>query len=197
MEKRMSNGDVVEEFLRRKVKFRKGDSFVLPDVDQRHTVEEVRVVQEGSRWRLYLVMSSGCAVCGARFTYTKQVDQWRSRYQVTRCCDEHRYGWRTFRGAWLTSSEQIEREVIREAKPKKPKRPEFGTVEQVVVDAAKGLVLVYEHVNDRDVLRLAVERIEPPEKGRDTRRQRVVRAMRNVAERGAMPEEVARGFVLR
>lgn len=193
----MSNGDVVGEFLNRRVRFKKGDSFVLPDIEQRHTVDEVRVVQEGSRWRLYLVMASSCAVCGVRFTYTKQADQWRSRYQVTRCCEEHRYGWRTFRGAWLTSPERVEREMIREAKPTKPKRAEFGAVEQIVVDAANGLVLVYEHVNDMDVLRLAIERIDPPEKGRDTRRQRVVRAMRNVAERGAMPEEVARGFVLR
>lgn len=75
---------------------------------------------------------------------------------------------------------------------------EKGGLEGEIVRCAEQLALVHGSIDQEDFLRRCIERLDAPKDGkRDTRRQRLVRALRRLDERGDLPFRVkGRRFVL-
>jgi hypothetical protein len=188
----VTNADVVAEFLAKR-RIEVGDAFVLPDEEQRHRVMAVRVFPLGSSWKVFIDLRTSCLECGRDVDYTRVLRQWRSRPHVSRCCSLHKGTRRTPRGWWLTSEELAAREQAakgREALARNTKL-KGGRVERAVTLAADGLLAVYGQVNVYDVAEAAIAMLELPAKGkRDTRRQRVHRAIARMRERGRLPAGV-------
>lgn len=194
MDVQMTNADEVAAFLAdhpRGVNFEEGDRLVLPDIEQEYVVRAVRPVRSKSRWRIYLEFEATCAVdgCGERFIFTKVADEFRTSPYLVRTCAAHRRAWSTpMANAWKTTEEIELMEAARassRAEREERRSDNLGVNERVVLSAIRDLALLADEASVDAVVRHAVRSLPAPASGqRDTRRQTVMRALRNVAKKG-------------
>lgn len=154
---------------------------VLPDNDQTYTLEahEFRRRTGGQRYRVYR-WSGICAVCGAEFeTITK------SHFDaITRTCPEHRRTWRCPRP-------EGERKT---GGPRTGPGRVFGSNEQAALKTLEALSVASPKASVEDVIALCTPTLPQP-KGRDTRRQSIVRALHNLGERKALGGALRDGVI--
>lgn len=186
-----TNADAVDEFSGAD-RYRVGDSLVLPDVEQRYTVIDVRAFPHGGRFRMFVDLEAVCAVegCGQLLLCSKEVHEWRASRYLTRACPDHRRQFQTpMKDAWRTSGEIAARPAKKAKKAKAPVVQEVGVVQQAVLDVLGGMMLLAERVRAVRVVEEAVRALPVASAGRDTRQQRVVRALRVMAASGAVMAE--------
>jgi hypothetical protein len=180
-----TNAEAVQWFLDGGSKIVPGQSFTLPDIEQRYVVRKVkpRPKPEGGWW-LFLTLVAPCAVCGSTFAQEKEVSQWRRSLYVTRCCPVHRGSWKSsMPNAWKTRLEML---AAPPAEVKvEPVGPRLGAVERVVRRVVGDLRLVWDEPDDEVVVQHAVAQLAVGT-GRDTRRQRVLRAMVSLRKAGLL-----------
>lgn len=185
-----TNADEVLHFLGqhpRGTRYKVGDHFTLPDIEQTYAVHAVRPFVSGKTSTLYLDLKASCAVegCGKDFLTSKTVTEMRKSMHLTRTCEDHR---RQFKSpdpkGWKTSAElaaRAEKKAEACAKKVREAAPRTGPNEQAVLDAMGALSLVRDTAPVRAVVDAAVAAMERPAKGvRDTRRQRAVRALESL-----------------
>lgn len=193
-----SNADEVIDFIdrHRQQDYAVGDMLTLPDIDQTYEVQAVRPFRNHGTFYLFLDMDAQCAAegCGEYFLVSVDVNRWRNSRYLTRCCPGHKGLFRTeMPGAWKTKAERDEMVALEARSTKRAEyrkqaladRQRMGVVERAVVEAKDDLALVKRSVRDTDLLAVAMVKLPRPE-GRDTRKQRVVRAMRVLRERGLL-----------
>lgn len=184
-----TNADEVKAFIEdhKGGRWLAGDRFVLPDIDQAYEVLVVRPFKHRGKFKLFVDLEAMCAVedCEEYFITTKEVHQWMSSPHLVRCCPSHRGRFATsMRDAWKTSEE------IAQRAPKPPKvKPKpvlrVGVNEQAVLEAMHTMSLVGDRIGVEHVISHAIDLLPHPEDGqRDTRRQRVVRAMLSLVDAG-------------
>lgn len=182
-----SNADEVKAFIEdhKDGRWAVGDRLVLPDIEQPYEVIAVRPFKHRGKFKLFVDLEAACAVDGCEdyLVTTKEVHQWMKSPHLTRCCENHRYGFSTpMEHAWKT---QEEREQI-EVKPpvvKTPKPPRVGVIEQTVLNAMDELSLLWDEAHVGTVIECAISKLPPAQSGkRDTRKQTVVRAVASLAE---------------
>lgn len=195
-----SNADEVDEFIREHKgrRWLEGDRLVLPDIEQAYTVVGVRPFRTGKRFYLYVDLESVCALedCEEPFIVSKEVHEWMASPHLTRCCSAHRRGYKTEMPlAWKTAAQRAEierkaeaREARALAKAARKAEPRIGGVEQAVLRAVDELGVVSEVAGVGEVVAHACTGMEAPA-GRDTRRQRATRALRNLIGRGLLREQ--------
>lgn len=180
-----TNADEVKAFIEghKDGRWLVGDRFVLPDIEQAYEVVAVRPFKHRGKFKLFVDLDARCAVedCENYFLATKEVHQWVSSPYLVRCCEEHRGGFSTpMEHAWKTQ-EQIAAMQPRRPKAARPKVVRTGQNERAVLDAIEDLGVVSDVVPVSQVVELAVSKLAKDDK-RDTRRQRVVRAINSLAE---------------
>lgn len=180
-----TNADEVKAFIEdhKAGRWGVGDRFVLPDIEQAYTAVAVRPFKHWGKFKLFVDFDVQCAVdgCEEYFISTKEVHQWLSSPHLVRCCEAHRGGFSTpMRDAWKTS-EQIANRPVRSVKVRATPSPRTGPNERAVLDALEDLSVVADRVRILDVIEVAVSKLAKDDK-RDTRRQRVVRAVHSLAE---------------
>lgn len=180
-----TNADEVKAFIEehKDGRWLVGDRFVLPDIGQAYEVVAVRPFKHRGKFKLFVDLDAQCAVedCEKYFIATKEVHQWMSSPYLVRCCEDHRGGFSTpMADAWKTQ-EQIAARTPYTPKVKEPQSPRIGPNEQVVLDALEDLSVVADRVRVFDVIELAVSKLAKDDK-RDTRRQRVVRAINSLSK---------------
>jgi hypothetical protein len=184
-----TNADEVKAFIEdhKGGRWEIGDRFVLPDIGQVYTVIAVRPFKHRGKFKLFVDFDAQCAVddCGEYLITTKEVHQWMSSPHLVRCCQEHRGGFVTpMVGAWKTS-EQIAQRPVKVAKVKPKPVLRVGANERAVLEAVDTLSLVSDKFAAEQVISHAVEMLPPARDGkRDTRRQRVTRALASLADAG-------------
>lgn len=194
-----TNADEMADFLGRHPKgtrYEVGDFFDLPDIEQRYFVHAVRPFVSGKTSTVYLEFRSTCAVegCGKEFLTTKTITELRKAPYMIRTCEDHR---RRFKSpdpdAWKTSAELALRAKQKaEAKAKEEQKareavPRTGPNEQAVLTALEGLSLLQVTATVSQVADAAVGLLPPEVAGkRDTRRQRVMRALKTLRKAGRM-----------
>lgn len=197
-----SNADEVVDFIdqHRNRKYEVGEMFVLPDNDQTYQVIAVRPIKRNGDFSLFLDLETECAVegCEAMFIVPVEVHRWRKGRYLTRCCPEHyrKYA-TTMPYAWKTRAERavlIEQEKLREDRAAQVARvvkdtPRTGPFQDCVLDAARvlgyatpGTIELLGPSAEEKVVQLAI-RAWPKPRGRDTRRQRIVRAIAQLQKR--------------
>jgi len=164
-----------------------GDRLVLPDIEQAYEVIAVRPFRHRGKFKLFLDFEAQCAVngCGEYFVTTKEVHQWMASPHLVRCCPEHRYGFATpMADAWKTS-EHVAQRAPREPKAKPKPALRIGVNEQAVLEAVDVLSLVGDRIDVGQMVSHAIDLLPPAEAGkRDTRRQRIVRALTSLVDAG-------------
>lgn len=196
-----SNADEVVGFIEahRERKYEVGDSLTLPDIEQTYWVVAARPFTRDGRFYLYLDLEAECAVEGCRNPVNCSVDValWRNKRHLTRCCPSHRYQFSTpMPGAWMTLEEREGKlDKIEEALRRRKYRERAlryskahsrrGCNERAVVEAHADLRLVGAAVPEALLVQAAIAKLERP-KGRDTRRQKVVRSIASLRRRGLL-----------
>lgn len=180
-----TNADEVKAFIEghKAGRWLVGDRFVLPDIEQAYEVVAVRPFKHRGKFKLFVDFDAQCAVegCGEYFISTKEVHQWMSSPYLVRCCEAHRGGFSTpMRDAWKTQ-EQIAARPSAKPKAEPTGKHRMGRNEQVVLDALNDLGVVSDRVRVSDVVELAMGKLAKDGK-RDTRKQRIVRAVQSLAE---------------
>lgn len=180
-----TNADEVKAFIEEHKggRWLVGDRFVLPDIEQAYEVVAVRPFKHRGKFKLFVDLDAQCAVedCENYFIATKEVRQWMSSPYLVRCCERHRGGFSTpMADAWKTQ-EQIAARPPFTPKVKTPPPPRTGPNEQAVLDALEDLSVVADRVCVFDVIQLAASKLAKDDK-RDTRRQRVVRAINSLSK---------------
>jgi hypothetical protein len=185
-----SNADEVNAFIEdhKGGRWGVGDRCVLPDIEQPYTVVAVRPFSHRGKFRLFVDLEAPCAVveCQEYLVTTKEVHQWMSSPHLTRCCVAHKYGFSTgMVGAWKTAEQRAgERERL-ELRGRQEALPHVGLNERAVLEALEAVSLVGDQIGVEHVVSHAVALLPPAGRGgRDTRRQRVVRAIGSLAEAG-------------
>lgn len=182
-----SNADEVKAFIEdhKDGRWAVGDRLVLPDIEQPYEVIAVRPFKHRGKFKLFVDLEAACAVDGCEdyLVTTKEVHQWMKSPHLTRCCENHRYGFSTpMEHAWKT---QEEREQVQVKAPvvKTPKPPRVGVIEQAVLDALDELGLLWDEAKVGAVIDCAIGKLPPAQNGkRDTRKQTVVRAIASLSE---------------
>lgn len=193
-----SNADEVISFLdgHKQVRYEVGEMLTLPDIDQTYEVKAVRPFRNRGTFFLFLDMDAPCAVegCGEYFLVSVDVNRWRNSRYLTRCCPEHRGQFKTeMPGAWKTKAERAEMVALEARSARRAEHRErvlaerrrVGVVERAVLEAREDLQLVGRPIGDEHLLAVGVGKLVRPE-GRDTRKQRVVRAIRVLRGRGLL-----------
>jgi hypothetical protein len=164
-----------------------GDRLVLPDIEQAYQVLAVRPFKHRGKFKLFVDLEALCAVedCEEYFITTKEVHQWMGTPHLVRCCPDHRYGFATpMADAWKTS-EEIAQRVPKEPKAKPTPVLRVGVNERAVLEAMQDLSVVGDRIGVEHVISHAIDLLPPAEAGqRDTRRQRVVRALTSLVDAG-------------
>lgn len=188
-----TNADAVKDFLDahpQGTRYEAGDLFVLPDIEQTFTVEGVRFFRQPKGARLYLDFRVRCAIeeCEEEFLVTRSVQEMRSSPHMTRCCPEHRGMWKTvLPNAWRTQEElQVQRDAkaTREAIRAERGRT-VGVVEDAVLKALRTQIEVCGNAPVEMLIHYAALLLPRPAQ-RDTRRQRVQRAIQNLQRKGLL-----------
>lgn len=194
-----TNADEVEAFIEdhKGGKWLVGDRCVLPDIEQAYEVIAVRPFKHRGKFKLYVDLEAACAVdgCPEYFIVTKEVHQWMASPHLTRCCQEHRFGFATpMVNAWKTQA-QIAELVPKRSKAKQVKEPRVGPNERAVLEAIEDLSLLADSARLTDLVEHAIGKLPPGALGkRDTRKQSVVRALNGLVQREQV--RVASGRVL-
>jgi hypothetical protein len=184
-----TNADEVKAFIEehKAGRWTVGDRFVLPDIEQAYEAVAVRPFKHRGKFKLFVDFDAQCAVegCGEYFISTKEVHQWMSSPHLVRCCPEHRGAFSTtMRDAWKTS-EQIAQRPVKVAKAKAGPVLRTGPNEQAVLDAVQAMSLVSDRIGVEHVISHAIDLLPAAPAGqRDTRRQRVVRALTSLVDAG-------------
>lgn len=184
-----TNADEVKAFIEdhKGGRWEVGDRFVLPDIEQAYTVIAVRPFKHRGKFKLFVDLEAACAVdgCEEYLVATKEVHQWMSTPHLTRCCDSHKYGFSTpMKDAWKTQ-EQIAARPAPQPKVKAAPVPRIGVNERAVLEAMHAMSLVGDRIGVDYLVSHAVDLLPVAENcKRDTRRQRVVRAIASLAETG-------------
>lgn len=182
-----SNADEVKAFIEahKGGRWSVGDRFVLPDIEQAYEVVAVRPFKHRGKFKLFVDLEAACAVdgCEEYLIATKEVHQWMSTPHLTRCCEAHRYQFSTpMVDAWKTQ-EQIAARPVTQPKVKAEPKPRLGPNERAVLEAMHAMSLVGDRVGVEYVVSHAIDLLPPAENGkRDTRKQRVTRAIASLAE---------------
>jgi hypothetical protein len=178
-----TNAEAVQWFLDGGSRIKAGQSFTLPDIGQRYVVRRVKPrPKPGGGWWLFLTLVAPCAVCEVNFAQEKEASQWRRSLYVTRCCPAHRGSWKSeMVHAWKTRLELLKHPLA----PVKvePTGPRLGAVEAIVQRVVEDLRLVWDEPDEALIVAQSVERM-PTGGGRDTRRQRVIRALASLRKAG-------------
>lgn len=192
-----SNADEVVLFLEEHLdrKYEVGETLVLPDIYQEFEVIAVRPFKRGKSFYLFLDIEASCAVldCDEKFVCSYEVHRWRAARYMTRSCPAHM---RQFRSemphAWKTSDERRalsvagDRELQRKAVLAEIRaRPRMGVVERAVMDAYEDAAVVQASVHEDQLVAAAAAKVPRPV-GRDTRKQRTVRALDALCSRGLL-----------
>jgi hypothetical protein len=193
-----SNADEVQAFIEahKDERWRVGDRFVLPDIDQAYEVVAVRPFKRRGKFLLFVDLEAACAIegCGNYLLVSKEVHQWMSSPYLSRCCPEHRFQFNTpMQNAWKTQDQLVELK----AKVAAPvvKAPRVGPNERAVFDAIEHLSLVSDTERLTALIEYAAGLLPPGDPGkRDTRKQSVVRALNGLVRQGRV--QVAEGRVL-
>jgi hypothetical protein len=193
-----TNADEVKAFIEdhKAGRWVVGDRFVLPDIEQAYEAVAVRPFKHRGKFKLFVDLEARCAVddCEEYLITTKEVHQWMATPHLVRCCPSHRYGFSTpMADAWKTS-EQIAQRVPKEPKAKPKPALRIGANEQAVLEAMQAMALVADQIGVEHVISHAIDLLPATPAGqRDTRRQRVVRALISLADAGRV---VTRGGVV-
>jgi hypothetical protein len=189
MEAMWTNADEVKAFIEdhKGGRWSVGDRFVLPDIEQAYEAVAVRPFKHRGKFKLFVDFEAQCAVdgCGEYLITTKEVHQWMGTPHLVRCCPAHRYGFSTpMEDAWKTS-EQIAQKPVKAAKVKAEPALRIGANERAVLAAVDTLSLVGDRIGVEHVISHAIDLLPPAPAGtRDTRRQRVVRALTSLVDAG-------------
>lgn len=186
-----SNADEVEAFIadHKGGRWSVGDRLVLPDIEQPYRVIAVRPFNHRGKFKLFVDLEAPCAVehCGEYLVATKEVHQWMTSPHLTRCCAEHRYGFSTpMSDAWKTAAQL---EVALEARQARVTRSvpthRTGPNEDAVLQAMAAMSLVGDRVGVDALISCAVDFLPLVKNNkRDTRRQRVARAIISLRKEG-------------
>lgn len=185
-----TNADEVEAFLNehRDTRYEVGDNFTLPDIDQQYAVIAVRMFKHGKRFRLYVDLSAECAVagCSELLVCSKEVHEWRASPWLPRSCEDHRRQFSTpMPHAWKTSDKVEELLAAKAAKLPKARKPRpVGSVQAVLLGVLEDMAVVSDQPAVELVLASASRCLPAAVGARDTRRQRLVRALDDLASRG-------------
>lgn len=185
-----SNADEVDAFIvgHKDLRWAVEDKFSLPDIDQVYTVVAVRPFKHRGKFNLFVDLEAQCAVetCEEYFLTTKEVHQWMASPHLSRCCKDHRFQFTTtMRDAWKTEAQRLARSVkaVKAAKVKAP--PSVGRIEAAVLHAADELSLLADSATVADMVKHAIGKLAAGT-GRDTRRQKVVRAVQSLLRSGEL-----------
>lgn len=198
-----SNADEVMTFIEDhdNCRFEVGHAFTLPDIGQTYTVIAARPFRRNKSFYLFLDLETVCAVedCSNPFVISVDVNRWRKSRHLTRCCQEHSYKFSTSMPyAWKTADERYalqqqdderarRRALVEVERERQRNEVKVGLVEQAVLDAVRDLDPVSSAPSWGDVVRTAVAKLTPPAVGRrDTRKQQVARAYRNLQHKGLL-----------
>jgi hypothetical protein len=183
-----SNADEVDAFIsdHKGGQWAVGDKFVLPDIEQPYQVVAVRPFKHRGKFKLFVDLEAPCAVCDEYLLTTKEVHQWMSSPHLMRCCSAHRRGFLTpMANAWKTAAQREAMKAKQEKVKADKAEPRTGCVEDVVLQAMHAMSLVGDRIGVEYVVDFAVDMLPPPGyHRRDTRKQRVVRAVSSLAEAG-------------
>ena len=182
-----SNADEVGAFIEdhKAVRWAVGDKFCLPDIEQAYNVIAVRPFKHRGKFKLFVDLEAQCALetCEEYFITTKEVHQWMSSPHMVRCCPDHRHGFgTTMRDAWKTEAQRLARPV-KAAKVKAPLG--VGRIEAAVLLAADELSLLADSATVADLVKHAIGKLVAGTM-RDTRRQKVVRAVQSLVRSGGL-----------
>lgn len=188
-----SNADEVIRFLNehKGVNFEVGEYFALPDIEQVYTVVAVRPFRHKGSFYLFLDLEAECAVaeCRNTFAVSMDVNRWRKSRYITRCCAEHPHKFSTsMRMPWKTIEERCElieagrisgerRRKLEAALAQHKRSRRIGVTQAAVRAALQDLAVLGAKPKDEDIVRLAIAKLPVPKGRRDTRKQRVVRAL--------------------
>lgn len=193
-----SNADEVGAFIEdhKEVRWTVGDKFCLPDIEQYFEVIAVRPFKHRGKFKLFVDLEARCAIetCEEYFIATKEVHQWMSSPHLVRCCPDHRRGFATpMQHAWKTEAQRLAMAAkpVKVAKAKAP--PGVGRIEAAVLRAADDLSVLADSASVADLVGHAIGKLEAGS-GRDTRRQKVVRAVQSLVRSGGI--RLASGRVL-
>lgn len=198
-----SNADEVMTFIEDhdNCRFEVGHAFTLPDIGQTYTVIAARPFRRNKSFYLFLDLETVCAVedCSNLFVISVDVNRWRKSRHLTRCCQEHSYKFSTSMPyAWKTADERYalqqqdderarRRDLVEAEKERQRNEVKVGLVEQAVLDAVQDLDLVSPRHSREDVIRASIPKLKPAAAGtRDTRKQQVARAYRNLQYKGLL-----------
>lgn len=190
-----SNADEVEYFIEEHTnrKYAVGETLVLPDIDQTYVVKAVRPFRHNGDFHLFLDLEAECAVQGCTYPVgvSVEVHRWRKNRHMPRCCPVHRYKFATtMPGAWKTMeerealvarSQQVAAAVTKAAKV----HIRAGHIERAVLRAETLLSVVSDRPTDAQLVAATVPMLSRPA-GRDTRKQKVVRAIAALRQRGLL-----------
>lgn len=198
-----SNADEVMTFIEDhdECRFEVGHAFTLPDIEQTYTVIAARPFTRNKSFYLFLDLETTCAIaeCDNAFVVSVDANRWRKSRYLTRCCPEHTYKFQTpMPGAWKTCDERYElrqsnakrderRRRIAEEKERQRREVKLGSVEEAVLSTVRDLDLLSPNPSLDAVMMAAVPRLRPSAAGRrDTRKQQVARAYRNLQYKGLL-----------
>lgn len=196
-----SNADEVAAFIgsHTERRYEVGESFTLPDIGQTYVIEAVRPFRLEKRLYVYLDLAAACAVdgCGNPVRCSVDIGLWVRNRHLPRCCPSHRRGFRSpMPGAWW-DLERREAELAKldkraAARSRKTALQAYrransrrGHVERAVLRAEGLLSVVSDRPTDAQLVAAAVPMLSRPA-GRDTRKQKVVRAIAALRRRGLL-----------
>lgn len=185
-----SNADEVDAFIvgHKDMRWAVGDKFCLPDIEQAYNVIAVRPFKHRGKFNLFVDLEAQCAIetCEEYFITSKEVHQWMSSPHLSRCCKDHRFQFSTtMPDAWKTEAQRLAKAAkpVKAAKAKAP--PGVGRIEGAVLRAADDLSVLADSASVADLVRYAIGKLEAGS-GRDTRRQKVVRAVQSLVRSGGL-----------
>ena len=185
-----SNADEVGAFIEdhKAVRWTVGDKFCLPDIEQAYNVVAVRPFKHRGKFNLFVDLEAQCAIetCEEYFLTTKEVHQWMTSLHLSRCCKDHRYRFSTpMRDAWMTEAQRLARPVKAVKAARGKALPRAGRIEAAVLVAAGELSLLADSATVADLVKHAIGKLAAGT-GRDTRRQKVVRAVQSLLRSGEL-----------
>ena len=143
-----------------------GEALILPDTLQRFDYAATRFVQIGRHKRIWFTWLSSCQVCNARYSFS--IDRYRDSF--VRTCPKHRGQWR----------------APRKPKPARIIQERATPIRDAITATLSAFALLGPSAPLGDVISAACDKLPHDPAKRDTRWQRVSRALQRMVDQGAV-----------
>ena len=143
-----------------------GEALILPDTLQRFTLVNVRFVHIRRKRRIWNVWRSDCQLCGASYITTQD----RKSNSLVRTCPTHRGQWRT----------------PRKPRPARIIQERATPIRDAIAATLSAFALLGPSAPLGDVISAACDKLPHNPAKRDTRWQRVSRALQRMTDQGAV-----------